>query len=519
MNELAAAELHGLLALIVAHINHLTNRQLSTLVVDFVKNSENQYVLNEIVAFQFVQSETAQQHNKFNVARRPALVKFQVESFFKCDLDVVSTDIEADLDTDMKDCSMVDEEHEGDGENMCAFISAALKARALSANDGEDLQTPNTVLCRMCNVRINSTSSRYHVTSTMIYSTVMHIRARIPSHDWPSFCGDNSFTLLSMHRNIKSLTGEGPTRGTTTETNLFLCASCYRLYQEETNLIQLEHQIGVLTKNQGLKPPSPEKSTSIAALSPPPTSKTHSMSLGPSQKHGNMTTGSNRKVVTTPPHSRNNSIAPSARLSTSSRPSSAPPMGKSRSPTKKKLSLFSSSSTSSRPSISSMPAATAAERFRSRQGSSLGVNTLSKEAVLEKKQKERARKNTLYQLAKPLQLAETYADSFLSKKKTPTELLSDSDIRDKFRDKNNPSNHSVPFFIGNDNKSKSINKPSSLTSAQLEGRTTYPKSTDPPMGNVVSRTDMPLHITVCRLAVNLHEVGQLVWLKCGLVLS
>ena len=242
MNELAAADLHDLVTLIVDHINFLTKKQLSTLVIDFVKNANNNYVLNDLIAFQFDRTDSVTQ-SKYNVARRPVLVKFQIESFFKCDLDAVSTDIDADADAKEED------EQDGEGDNMCTVIAAALKAQAMA--DGEDIQTSNTVLCRMCTSRINSTSSRYHVTSTMIYSTVMHIRARIPAHDWPPFCSDNSYTLLSMHRNIKSITGEGTSRGTTTEANLFLCASCYRLYQEETNLIQLEHQIGVLTKNQG----------------------------------------------------------------------------------------------------------------------------------------------------------------------------------------------------------------------------------------------------------------------------
>lgn len=529
MNELAAAELHELLTLIVEHINFLTERQLSTLVIDFVKNADNNYVLNEVIAFQFDQSECVTQ-SKYNVVRRPMLVKFQIESFFKCDLDSVSTDIEADADADAKDESN-DEENDMDNRNMYTIISAALKAKALAVNEGDDIQTPNTVLCRMCNSRINSTCSRYHVTSTMIYSTVMHIRARIPSHDWPKFCGDNSYTLLSMQRNIKSVIGEGSSRGTTTEANLFLCASCYRLYQEETNLIQLEHQIGVLTKNQGLKPPNHEDSTAS------PQSPTPSPLSSPKHTPGASSRFSSPKKLSLS-GAGTGTPSPARHSSSSARPSSAPSsaMGnrKSRSPPKK-MSLFSSASLSSRPSINSLPNSTASERFRNRHGSSVSASSASKRAsvIARNEKKEEIRRGTMYQLAKPKEITESYTTSFLDKKKTPNELLSDSDIRDKFRDKNKPINHSHSFFMDkNENKaaaktqtnantktntdnatgskSKTLNRSSSQisTSGQSEARkSSFPKSSDPPVGHAISRTDIPLNITVCRLAVNLHEVS------------
>jgi hypothetical protein len=489
MNELAAADLHELLMYIVDHINHLTKKQLSTLVIDFIKNSDNQYVLSEIIAFQFDQSESSVQP-KYNVARRPILMKFQIESYFKCDLDTVPTDI------DVKEESTADDEqeHELDGLNMCAYITAALKAKALTVTDDKDLQTPNTVLCRMCLSRVNSTSARYHVTSTMIYSTVMHLRARLPAHQWPSFCSDNSYTLLSMQRNIQSVIGDGPSLSTTTEANLFLCSSCYRLYQEETNLIQLEHQIGVLMKNQGLKSDSHEEST----FSNPST--THSPSRIPTSSPKKSITSPKKSILTSPLNPRSSSVT------STSRPSSAP-AGKRLSPAKK-ISLFSSSSSSSRPSIDALPRATANMRFQARNSSSVGLDYKKKEptVIVELKQEQKKQRGTIFQLAKPRELTETYTETFLNKKKTPVELLSDSDIRDKFRDKNNPSNHNLPFFVDPENKKDKRNKPSSQTSLQVEERHTYQKASDPPVGNVVSRTDVPLYLTVCRLAVNLHEV-------------
>ena len=488
MNEMASEKLNELLKLIVDHINSVTKRQLSTLVVDFVRNSENQYVLSEIIAFQFERNEVVSK-SKYNVFRRPMLVKFQLESYFKCDLENVSTDLE------LKEGSLADDDDDdneaGTSVDMRAYIAAALKKKDMSSTEFKDIQTPNTVLCRMCNSRINSTSSRYHCTSTMIYSTVMHLRSRLPAHDWPYFCNDNSFTLLSMQRNINSLLGEGPSLGTTTVSNLFLCESCYRLYQEETNLIQLEHQIGVLMKNQSNVSHHAEKSTSA----PPSPAKVPILQVpvASSPKAANSKSPSRAGFIG-PPSVRNSFSKPLGR------PVSAPAGGKLR-----KQSMF--SGMGARPAVEGLPSTTAAERFKLRRSLSFKLEEeRKKEEAIQKKRLDRAARGTVCQMSNAKRLTEGYANSFLKNKKNnvTAELLSESDIRDKFRDKNNPSNHKLEFFTGAKDDAR---KASSITVEQSKQRKHYPKITEPPVGNVVSRTDVPLHLTVCRLAVNLHEVS------------
>ena len=480
MSDTAAAELINLVTNMAEHINFVSKRQLAVLVVDFVKNTENKYVVKDIVAFQFERGEFSKEV-KYNVARRPVIMKFQIETFFKCDLDNLGSDVE------LKENSYVDEDNdEVEGVNMRSYMAAALKARALNVSDTSDIGTPNTVQCRMCHARINSNDGRYNVTSTMIYSTIMHIRSRIPAREWPSFCSDNSHTLLSMQRNINSQIGAGPCVGTTTEANLFLCSTCYRLYQEETNLIQLEHQIAVLVKNQRSLTPSKDESTVASPSKPVTTNLAES-----SRKSGVSSKKVSIDASGTSPMAMRRSRAAAIR------PSSAPSKASRSSTSNRKKGVLSSR-------ISHVTQSTTSE-CESRDSDNMSGITLEsekKESTTIKRIKSPKTRDTLYQLSRPRQLAEYYATSFIKEKKSPTKLLTDSDIREKFREKNLPSDHMKKGFIEPAQGRALCRKQDS------QSKRRYPKLDDPPVGIVMSRTDLPLHITMCRLAVNFHEVRK-----------
>jgi hypothetical protein len=104
--------------------------------------------------------------------------------------------------------------------------------------------------CSMCESRLPPSKLCYAMTSSMIQSTIIHMRSRLPGHYWPDFCRDQCYAVRSMTRvegdpfNVKALT----------VASLRICELCYEICNKEMALIEIEQKLAAFAR----KPTAPE---------------------------------------------------------------------------------------------------------------------------------------------------------------------------------------------------------------------------------------------------------------------
>lgn len=256
----AASELLGLTKDVATHLSLVFHKQVTSLTLDFVKDMEGRPVLIEICGFEFSDYEKA----SGRVMPLHSRVKVLLENYYRFRFGG------KDGDDDLE---------------MFSGGSRSLLERANPHEAGQDyaidFRTPQTVMCRLCKSRINNNDTRYCMTSVMIQSTVMHMRARLHPSEWPDFCRDRSYTLKSMQRADDALSSKSQPRVDATEVNLYVCELCYKIYKQETRLIEVEHKLAIFTRSvesvkatQDQLPAEEEASTPIPAMDTGPARRT-----------------------------------------------------------------------------------------------------------------------------------------------------------------------------------------------------------------------------------------------------
>ena len=219
----AAADLMQLTKAVATHISLVFRKQVSCLTLDFVKNTQGDYVLVDICSFEF----SGYDKDSHRVMRLCNRVKKQLETFYRFRFD------------------------EKDGEEVDG-VSGVVSDRPPEAEQHNvDIRTPQTVICRLCRCRINNFDTRYCLTSVMIQSTVMHMRSRLQPAAWPEFCKDRSYTMKSMQRADDQLSSKSRPRVDATEVNMYVCELCYNIYRQETRMIEVEHKLALFTHSHG----------------------------------------------------------------------------------------------------------------------------------------------------------------------------------------------------------------------------------------------------------------------------
>lgn len=424
----AAAELIKNTKNVAAHLALVFHKQVAALTLDFVKDVEGKYVLTEVCGFEFTDHEVG----SHRVMRLCSRVKSLLESFYRFRFGGKDED---ELEALSSDSKFVMEKHV-----------------APETADHLDIRTPQTVLCRLCKCRINNHDTRYCMTSVMIQSTVMHMRARLSPADWPEFCKDRSYTMKSMQRADDALSSKSLPRVDATEVNMYVCELCYSIYKQETRLIEVERKLALFTRShvdeQSVK--SPEE------VEPP------------------------AQVEAPPP------IMPARRTSMNSwaRPSTAPNLGSSP--------LVLTSATA--PLTPKTP--TVKPKSPSSSASGKGSLTLSHMPRASEVAKESAIRDLFRAKNAPSRLPskDYFEINFGSVTKSPTK--SDKSESKKPED-------------AQEEKSATQEK-KKMKKVKVDNRPVYPKPTIMPMGRRIARSEMmALDLTMCRMMIAIQKVSDL----------
>jgi hypothetical protein len=246
----AAPILLDLTTRIASHLGTLLKKQISQLILDFAKNSQDEYVLIEVHGFQFANYGPDIQQRNGSFGRALSLshgLKHKIEHYYHCRLNGMRfqshSNREDDPDYDSDDSSDGDASLHDDPQ----YEDHAGRPKIST----EDLITPQTLTCRMCTRKIVPGSIRYLLTSVMLHSTVVHLRSRLPVEDLPEFCRDRSFTMKTMQRLDDISSFLCPNKLDATEADLVTCEQCYALYKGESKLMEVEHRMAKFTRTTG----------------------------------------------------------------------------------------------------------------------------------------------------------------------------------------------------------------------------------------------------------------------------
>jgi hypothetical protein len=432
----AASDLIQLTKDVATHLSLVFHRQVSCLTLDFVKDLENRPVLIEICGFEFVDFEKASNR----VMPLHSRVKGLLEKYYRFKFGG------KDGEDDMQEFS---------------GGSRSLLERAppeTSQDLNLDFRTPQTVLCRLCKSRINHHDTRYCMTSVMIQSTVMHMRARLSPSEWPDFCRDRSYTLKSMQRADDALSSKSQPRVDATEVNLYVCELCYNIYKQETRLIEVEHKLAMFTRSCGSsKAKAKGEAVAEEPLLPVP------------------------MVDTSPLPARRTSMNSWARNTTSSTASTVTSLPQTPTPTS--------------PSKGGTLRSAGGSTMASTSGSVSSAAAVAKESEIR--------------------------DLFRSKN-APSRLPSGDYFKINFasKSKSDSPSPSAEEGKGGDARDATTKSPEKDKEKQhkkektkkkaMDGRPTYPKPTIMPRGRRVARSDMmTLDLTLCRLMIAIQKVSDL----------
>jgi hypothetical protein len=248
----AAPILLQLTARVASHLGAIFKRQVSHLVLDFAKNSSDEYVLIEILGFQF-SGYGPDVGTSGRVLSLPPELQYKVEHFYRCRLNGMKfrghhagrTGVAAATEEGSADDTDSDDE---------SSASSTPQSHATSALDPKKLAeaiTPQTLTCRMCTRKMAPGSIRYLLTSVMMHSTIVHLRSRLPLDELPDFCRDRSMTMKSMQRVDDMSSSLCPKKLDAVESDLVTCECCYALYKGESRLMEVEHKMAKFTRTAG----------------------------------------------------------------------------------------------------------------------------------------------------------------------------------------------------------------------------------------------------------------------------
>ena len=216
VNGSAADELLKMTAEVAKHFSKIFRRKMTDIVIDVIKDNKDRFVLVDIIAFRFDDTEVA----PFTLTTR---VLHLIEETYQCVLDPSFSN--------QIDEAAVDPSRKKFIKESCESLNGV----DLSANP----------ICNMCESRIPIQKLRFAITSTMIQSTIMHMRSRLPVAYWPNFCRDQCPVVRAMLRleetpfDFKALT----------EVNIKICELCFDICQKEMALIDVEQKLAKFTRN------------------------------------------------------------------------------------------------------------------------------------------------------------------------------------------------------------------------------------------------------------------------------
>jgi hypothetical protein len=249
-----------LTARIASHLGTLFKRQVSHLVCDFAKNCSDEYVLIEIIGFQFSGYGPDVGSSGRVLSLSPEL-QYKVEHFYRCRLNGmkfrghhVGRGRGAVSTPTLAKTAVEESSEESDSDDDSSASSVPLSHDATTALDPKrfsDAITPQTLTCRMCTRKIAPGSIRYLLTSVMLHSTIVHLRSRLPLEELPDFCRDRSVTMKSMQRLDDMASSLCPKKLDATVSDLVTCECCYALYKGESRLMEVEHKMAKFTRTAG----------------------------------------------------------------------------------------------------------------------------------------------------------------------------------------------------------------------------------------------------------------------------
>jgi hypothetical protein len=260
--------LSELAARVASHLGAVFKKQVSHLVLDFVKNSADEYVLIDILGFQFSGYGPDIERSNGTTGRVLALspeLQYKIEHFYRCRLNGTKfhSSHHHEREERQRDRSggglgedLSDDEETDSDEDSTLSHADYLSHVTATQGQGDQMKasqaiTPQTLTCRMCTRKIAPGSIRYLLTSVMLHSTVVHLRSRLAPEDLPEFCRDRSLTMKSMQR-LDDLSTSASLAAKkkldVTESDLVTCEHCYALYRSESKLMEVEHKLAKFTR-------------------------------------------------------------------------------------------------------------------------------------------------------------------------------------------------------------------------------------------------------------------------------
>ena len=204
------------------HFSSVFHRKLEDLTIDVAKDMSGRYFLVDIVAYRFEGSA------QFPV-KLTSRVRNQIEMDCQCILDPYRSHLEY---TQMNECDVSLPENIAQKESASSKVDWSSKAIGASP-------------CSMCESKLPPGQLCYSITSTMIQSTIVHMRSRLPLNYWPNFCRDSCYAVRSLIRieddpfNVKGLT----------VADIRICSLCHEICNKEMALIEVEQKLAKFTRS------------------------------------------------------------------------------------------------------------------------------------------------------------------------------------------------------------------------------------------------------------------------------
>lgn len=207
------------------HFSVIFHRRLEELTIDVAKDDKGNYCVVDIVAFKFENIDSPP-------VKFPNRVKNRVEFECDCILDPFRSHLDpAQVHAMHKTCESKDL-HKASGIDWSAQAMGACP-------------------CSMCESKLPPEQLCYAITSTLIQSTIVHMRSRLPQKYWPSFCRDSCYAVRSMLR----IEGDPFNINGLTVADIRICGLCFEICNKEMALIEIEQKLSKFTRTTNDRPP------------------------------------------------------------------------------------------------------------------------------------------------------------------------------------------------------------------------------------------------------------------------
>lgn len=249
IHHVAAENALVLVERIAKHIGMILKRKVKSLIVDFIRNSDNQLVLTDILGFDFF-SRSDDEKDTLPLILPPSVSRY-LEYIYDIKIDFNPID------------SCIFRRSSAIGQRRNSLIRQLSSIPTLMTSslpikkikNVKKLFVDNRVSsCKLCERKVPITESKLYLTTKQIKMTMYHIRARLPKNEWPIFCQDENILFrILLRRELEQEKLSSDKQASSLQQNESqVCSLCFAIFNQEMELIKAEKQLAAFISNRSI---------------------------------------------------------------------------------------------------------------------------------------------------------------------------------------------------------------------------------------------------------------------------